>query len=125
MLNLLPGLDRDCERISRRCLLQVGGLAGLGHGLGKQGNDTPGLCRDRLPRILRWHFSQVKLVQDILQQFTILRFAEIDCQLVEAPLPLLFLSTMAAQAILLEKRANSGLEIFLGSCQWSRQQQRG
>ena len=30
MLNLLPGLDRDCERISRRCLLQVGGLAGLG-----------------------------------------------------------------------------------------------
>ncbi len=30
MLNLLPGFDRDCERLSRRCLLQVGGLAGLG-----------------------------------------------------------------------------------------------
>ncbi|MBQ17621.1 MAG: hypothetical protein CMJ65_10895 [Planctomycetaceae bacterium] len=30
MLNLLPGFDRDCERFSRRCLLQVGGLAGLG-----------------------------------------------------------------------------------------------
>lgn len=30
MLNLLPTLARDCERVSRRSLLQVGSLAGLG-----------------------------------------------------------------------------------------------
>lgn len=30
MLNLLPGMMRDCERVSRRSLLQIGSLAGLG-----------------------------------------------------------------------------------------------
>ena len=30
MLNLLPETLRDCERISRRSLLQIGSLAGLG-----------------------------------------------------------------------------------------------
>ncbi|GIT28729.1 MAG: hypothetical protein Ct9H300mP1_07750 [Planctomycetaceae bacterium] len=41
MLNLLPGLDRDCERISRRCLLQVGGLAGRGLSLPTMRARTP------------------------------------------------------------------------------------
>lgn len=30
MLNFLPGMDRHCEGLSRRSMLQVGGLAGLG-----------------------------------------------------------------------------------------------
>lgn len=33
MLNFLPGIDRHCEGLSRRSMLQVGGLAGLGLGL--------------------------------------------------------------------------------------------
>ena len=30
MLNLIPGLSRDCEGLDRRSFLQVGALAGLG-----------------------------------------------------------------------------------------------
>ena len=59
MLNLLPGLDRDCERISRRCLLQVGGLAGLGLSLptmlaGRQAAAARGETTKEINCILVW-----------------------------------------------------------------------
>ena len=98
-----------------------GGLAGLGHRRGEESNDPLGLCRGWLPGVFGWHFSQVELIQDLLQEFAILWFAEVECQLVETPFPLLLLGTVAAQAILLQERADYGREIFLGCAQRCRQ----
>ena len=75
----------------------------------------------------RRHFPKVQLVENFLKGFRFLKLCKISCQLVKAPVTLLFVRAMTLDAVALQERSKQILLIrsLCGDAQQASQQDDG